>query len=96
MPLPRGRIQQILDTIYAGSTISYEVLQARQLDDQVTVAHVRSTLSAPAGPLAGEHAGMATVVLTRHDHGGRIAAFHSTLIAQDMTTAATEARSTAR
>ncbi len=40
--------QRILDTIYAGSTITYTVVRARELDDRVILAHVRATLNAPA------------------------------------------------
>jgi uncharacterized protein (TIGR02246 family) len=72
--------QQILDTVYAGSTASYQVLQARELDGQVILAHVRGTLSAPGGPLAGEHASTITLVLLRHDDEYKITAFHNTLI----------------
>jgi uncharacterized protein (TIGR02246 family) len=72
--------QQIFDTIYAGSTVRYEVLQARALDDQVIVAHVRGTIDAPNGPLAGEHACTITVVLLKHDDEYGITAFHNTLI----------------
>src|ERR1700761_2750851 len=36
--------QQIFDTIYAGSTVRYDVLQARELDGQVIVAHIRGTI----------------------------------------------------
>jgi uncharacterized protein (TIGR02246 family) len=74
--------QQVFDTIYAGSTIRYEVLQARELDGQVILAHVKGTLSAPGGPLAGEHAALATVVLARSDERYVIAAFHNTPIAR--------------
>jgi uncharacterized protein (TIGR02246 family) len=72
--------QQILGTIYAGSTIRYQVLRARQLDDRVTLAHVRATLSAPGGPLAGEQASTITAVLLKSDEGWEITAFHNTLI----------------
>ena len=73
--------QQIFDTIYAGSTIQYEVLRARKLDDRVILVHAKNTLTAPTGPLAGEHTALASVVLVRADEGYRIAAFHNTLIA---------------
>jgi uncharacterized protein (TIGR02246 family) len=73
--------QQIFDTIYAGSTVGYQVLQARELDDRVILVHARCTISAPAGPLADEHASTATVVLVRHDDQYEITAFHNTLIA---------------
>jgi len=74
--------QQILDTIYAGSRLDYEVLQARPLDDRVILAHVRGTLDAPSGPLAGRHSSTATVVLVRRDRDYEIAAFHNTLVAE--------------
>ena len=73
--------QQILDTIYAESTVRYEVLQARELDGQVIVAHVRGTLNAPRGPLAGEHASTITVVLRKQADSYEVAAFHNTLVA---------------
>ena len=73
--------QHIFETVYRGSTIRYSVLQARELDDRVIVAHVRGTLNVPAGPLAGEPDALASVVLARHDGDYRIEAFHNTLIA---------------
>ncbi len=72
--------QQLFDTIYAGSTARYQVLQARRLDDGVILAHARCSLNAPGGPLAGEHASTITVVLARYDDEYEIAAFHNTLV----------------
>ena len=72
--------QQIFDTIYAGSTVRYQVLQARELDDRVILAHARCTISAPGGPLAGEHASTITVVLVKHDDQYEITALHNTLV----------------
>jgi uncharacterized protein (TIGR02246 family) len=72
--------QQILGTVYAGSTVRYQVLHARQLDGRVILAHARATLSAPGGPLAGEHASTITAVLVEHGGEYEIAAFHNTLI----------------
>jgi uncharacterized protein (TIGR02246 family) len=72
--------QQILDTIYAGSTVRYQVLRTRELDDRVALAHTRCTINAPSGPLAGEHASTITIVLVKHDGEYEIAAFHNTLI----------------
>lgn len=74
--------QQILGTIYAGSTIGYQVLQSRELDDRVVLAHVRAALRVPAGPLAGEHASTITAVLLKHDDRWEITAFHNTLITE--------------
>ena len=70
--------QQILGTVYAGSTIRYQVLRARELGDRVILAHARAELSVPGGPLAGEHTSTITAVLLRHDDGGEITAFHNT------------------
>ena len=72
--------QQILDTIYRGSTVRYEVLQARPLADGVIVAHVGATLIAPSGPLAGENHATITLVLVERDGEHEIAAFHNTLV----------------
>jgi uncharacterized protein (TIGR02246 family) len=73
--------QQIFDTIYAGSSIRYTVLRARALDDRVILAHVRASLNAPTGPLAGQTNALASVVLVGDGDDHRIAAFHNTLVA---------------
>ena len=72
---------QIFATIYAGSTIRYSVIGARELDDRVILAHVRATLNAPSGPLAGESNALASVVLVGDGDEHRIASFHNTLVA---------------
>lgn len=72
--------QQLFDTIYAGSTVRYQVLQVRRLGDGVILAHARCSLNAPGGPLAGEHASTITAVLARYDDEYEIAAFHNTLV----------------
>ncbi|MDQ3936320.1 MAG: SgcJ/EcaC family oxidoreductase [Actinomycetota bacterium] len=77
--IARGH-EGILGTIYAGSTIRYEVVDARALRDDVLIAHVRGTLNAPSGPLAGEQEAMATAVVVREGEEWRIAAFHNTLV----------------
>ena len=71
--------QQIFDTIYAGSTISLRVLQARELEGGAILAHVRGEIDAPAGPLAGRHVATASVVLVPRGDDHEIAAFHNTL-----------------
>lgn len=74
--------QQIFDTIYAGSTVRYTLLDARELDERVILAHVSAHLSVPAGPLAGELDALASIVVV-HDGGDhRVAAFHNTLVAR--------------
>ena len=73
--------QQIFDTIYAGSTLRYTLVDARELDDRVILAHVRGRLSVPAGPLAGESEALGSVVVVRDGYEPRIAAYHNTLVA---------------
>jgi uncharacterized protein (TIGR02246 family) len=73
--------QGIFDTIYAGSTVRYTLLDARELGDRVILAHVSGHLSVPAGPLAGEAMALASVVVVRDGDAHRIASFHNTLVA---------------
>ena len=73
--------QRIFDTIYAGSMVRYTLLDARELDERVILAHVRGHLSVPAGPLAGELDALASIVVVRDGDEHRIAAFHNTLVA---------------
>ncbi len=74
--------QRIFDTIYAGSTIRFTVLRARDLDERLVLAHVQATLNAPTGPLAGESHALGSAVLAADGDEPRIAAFHNTLVAQ--------------
>lgn len=71
---------QIFATIYAGSRIRYSVIAARELDDHIILAHVRATLNAPSGPLAGESSALASVVLVGDIDEYRIASFQNTLL----------------
>ena len=74
--------QGIFNTIYKGSVVRYQVSAAREIAPAVLVAHVKSKLNAPTGPLAGEHGSLFTVVLVRQQDEWRIAAFHNTLVVQ--------------
>jgi uncharacterized protein (TIGR02246 family) len=69
----------IFRTIYAGSTTTMSLETVRLLQPDVALAHVRSVLDAPQGPLAGRHAAMFSMVLTRNGAEWQIAAFHNTL-----------------
>ena len=73
--------QGIFDTIYKGSVVSYRPAGVRSIAPGVLLAHVRATLNAPIGPLAGENHSLFTMVLVQEQSGWRIAAFHNTLIA---------------
>jgi uncharacterized protein (TIGR02246 family) len=70
----------IFNSINKDSRASYELLQARALADGVILAQARSDLSAPSGPLAGEHSSVSTLVLVRDGEDWRIAGFHNTLV----------------
>ena len=73
--------QGIFDTIYKDSTVTFSLLQARELDDGVILAHVDSRLQVPGGPLAGDHPAVGTVVLVPNGEGHKITAYHNTLVA---------------
>ena len=72
--------QGIFDTIYKGSSVRLEVAAAREIAPTVVVAHVKSRLIAPTGPLAGEHRSLFTMVLVQQGTELQIAAFHNTLV----------------
>jgi uncharacterized protein (TIGR02246 family) len=72
--------QIIFNTIYKGSVVRYQVIRVREIAPGVLLAHVKSTLKAPTGPLAGEHRSLFTVVLVQGQDAWRIAAFHNTLV----------------
>lgn len=74
--------QHIFETIYAGSTLDYTVIQARELNEGAILAHVRGKMHAPTGPLAGDSESTATVLLVRDGDEHRITAFHNTLVAR--------------
>jgi uncharacterized protein (TIGR02246 family) len=74
--------QAIFDSIYkGGSSTQYKLIQARELSDDVILAHATGVLRAPSGPLAGEHGAVQSLVLVRGDEEWKIAGFHNTLVA---------------
>ena len=72
--------QAIFDTIYAGSTVNYQVDIARALTPGCVLAVVTSTLVAPSGPLHGTNHSRISATFTRQDDGWFITAFHNTLV----------------
>jgi uncharacterized protein (TIGR02246 family) len=73
--------QGIFDTIYAGSTVRFELELARPLAPGLVLAILGSTLDVPAGPLQGVHNARMTLVITEQDGRWAITAFHNTLVA---------------
>ena len=77
--IARGH-QGIFDSIYAGSRVEYTVVDTRTVRDGVGIAHLSAVLKVPAGPLAGDHRALATVVIVSGENGPELTAFHNTLI----------------
>lgn len=72
--------QGIFDSIYRGSSVRYELDDARLVAPGVVVANATSTLDAPSGPLAGVHSSKMTVVLVEEGGSWKATAFHNTLV----------------
>ena len=72
--------QSILDSIYKGSNVRYELVQARELADNLILAHVGATLNAPVGPMAGENNALMSIVLMQQGEEWKITSFHNTLV----------------
>ena len=77
--------EAILGSIYAGSTVTYEVEDVRPIGSSTAVAVLGATLDAPTGPLAGTNRSRITAVLEAAGDGWVIAAFHNTLRLDDPT-----------
>ena len=75
-----GGHQAILDSIYRGSTVHYEVVDQAVLADGWVLGAVDATLDVPDGPLAGRNRSAITAVMTHTDGGWKIRAFHNTLV----------------
>jgi uncharacterized protein (TIGR02246 family) len=72
--------QALFDSIYAGSTVRFEVEGARELAPGCVVAFVASTMVAPTGPLQGTNHATITAVITEQPEGEwAVTAFHNTL-----------------
>ena len=72
--------QAIFNTVYKASVVRMQVAAVRTLAPTVLLAHVKSTLTLPTGPLAGEHQALFSLVLVRGQDSWPIAAFHNTLV----------------
>jgi uncharacterized protein (TIGR02246 family) len=72
--------KMIFGTVYAGSTMRAIPINVRPLGDDVAVVHLRSYLSVPRGPRAGEHEALPVMVLARDSGAWKIAAFHNTFV----------------
>lgn len=69
----------IFRSIYANSTVKYTLKAARLLAPEMALAHVDAILDVPAGPFAGRHTALFSMVLQPAPAGWLVAAFHNTL-----------------
>ena len=69
----------LLDSVYQGSSVHYQLIQAREIAPEVTLAHVAATLNAPQGPLAGVNRSTFSMLMRGSGETARIVAFQNTL-----------------
>jgi uncharacterized protein (TIGR02246 family) len=71
--------QSIFNTIYTGSSVRLQLAGVRTIVPGCLLAHVKSILHAPTGPLTGEHHALFSMVVIPDGNDWRITAFHNTL-----------------
>ena len=74
--------QAILDSIYRGSQVRYEVTSARPVTPDCVIAVLAGTLDAPSGPLQGVNHSTITMLLVASEGRWLVEAFHNTLVMQ--------------
>lgn len=72
--------QALFDSVYAGSTIRYELEAARVVAPGCVLAVATATLNAPSGPMLGVNRSRLTVAITEHDGRWSVTALHNTLV----------------
>ena len=72
--------QAIFDSIYAGSTVHFEIDAAREVAPGCILAVASATLDAPSGPLQGVNHSRITAVIAQQDERWAIAGFQNTLV----------------
>jgi uncharacterized protein (TIGR02246 family) len=70
--------QMIFDSVYGGSRNHFSVAKVRRLSDEMMLAHIKTELHVPHGPMAGELKVLATAVLVRDGSDWKIVSFHNT------------------
>ena len=76
-----GGHQGIFDSIYKGSRIRYTLTQARELAQDMILAHGDADLDTPSGPFAGNGKAIPSIVIVRNGDRWEIASFHNTVVA---------------
>jgi uncharacterized protein (TIGR02246 family) len=72
--------QHIFDTIYKGSTVQYNLADSELINEQTILAHIKTILNSPQGPLTGTNSSIITIILIQENGEWKIRAFHNTLI----------------
>jgi uncharacterized protein (TIGR02246 family) len=75
--------QALFDSIYAGSTVTYQLETAREVAPGCIVAVVAATLNVPSGPMQGVNQARFTAVMTELEGSWSVAAFQNTLVPRD-------------
>jgi uncharacterized protein (TIGR02246 family) len=75
--------QALFDSIYAGSTIRYQLEAARVVAPGCVVAIASATLTAPNGPLRGVNRSRLTAAITEQDGRWSLTAMHNSLVQGD-------------
>ena len=73
----------IFTTFYKGSTNRIVLLRARPLRDDVILAHSSAELTVPAGPMAGTHRAIQSLLIVRANEAWQIASFHNTFTSEE-------------
>lgn len=71
--------QGLFMSIYKDSKITYELIQAFDIDMNTILLNGRTTLEVPSGPFSGTNNSIITAVLTNHEGNWKIRAFQNTL-----------------
>lgn len=72
--------QALFQSVYAGSTIRYQLDSARVLGPGSVIAVATATLTAPSGPARGVNRSRLTMAITEQDGRWSLTAFHNTLV----------------
>jgi uncharacterized protein (TIGR02246 family) len=74
--------QGIFMSIYKGSKVDYQLLQAMYINNQTILVNAKTELDAPTGPLAGKNSSTVTLILVKSGNAWKIRSFHNTLVAK--------------
>jgi uncharacterized protein (TIGR02246 family) len=75
--------QAIFDSIYAGSTVHYQLDVAHLISPGCILAVATATLDAPTGPLQGVNHSRLTVIIAEQGEGWAVAGLHNTLVVKE-------------